>query len=163
MRDLLRSGSVNPDVDGDPRVAESEQRHGHRIAALAHLLDSYHNLGSPVATVLEQYFWQCSLSMTCREIALSAGFLSRNGVHADGTKMLTASETKRINAIMLTCGTYDAAGEFAYRVGLPGKSGVGGGILAVIPGRCTICVWSPTWDPRETRWPVWPHSTGSPL
>ena len=143
MRDLIRRGSGNPEIDGDPDVARSEQEHGHRIAAMAHLLASYDNLECPVETVLEQYFWQCSLSMTCREVAVSASFLSRNGVHADGTPMLTTSETKRINAIMLTCGTYDAAGEFAYRVGLPGKSGVGGGILAVIPGRCTICVWSP--------------------
>ncbi|WP_297740162.1 glutaminase [Nocardioides sp.] len=143
MRELIRNGSGNPDIDGDPAVARSERTHGNRIAAMAHLLASYDNLECPVETVLDEYFWQCSLSMTCREIALSASFLSRNGVHADGTRLLTASETKRVNAIMLTCGTYDAAGEFAYRVGLPGKSGVGGGILAVIPGRCTICVWSP--------------------
>jgi glutaminase len=100
-----------------------------------------------VEDVLEQYFWQCSLSMTCRELALAGSFLSRHGIRADGTRLLSRSHAKRINAVMLTCGTYDAAGEFAYRVGLPGKSGVGGGILAVIPGRCTICVWSPALSP----------------
>jgi len=100
-----------------------------------------------VEAVLEQYFWQCSLSMSCRELALAGSFLSRNGIRADGTRLLSGSHAKRINAIMLTCGTYDAAGEFAYRVGLPGKSGVGGGILAVIPDRCTICVWSPALGP----------------
>ncbi len=143
IRDLVRRGSGHPDIDGDPSVARSESEHGHRIAAMAHLLASYDNLDCPVETVLREYFWQCSLSMSCRQLALAANFLSRNGARADGSRFLSGSETKRINAIMLTCGTYDAAGEFAYRVGLPGKSGVGGGILAVIPNRCTICVWSP--------------------
>ncbi len=143
MRNLVRAESGNPLIDVDPGVARSESEQGHRIAAMAHLLASYDNLESPVEQVLEQYFWQCSLSMTCREVALSGGLLSRHGVRADGTRMLSLSQTKRINAVMLTCGTYDAAGEFAYRVGVPGKSGVGGGILAVIPDRCTICVWSP--------------------
>ena len=81
--------------------------------------------------------------MSCREIASSAGLLARHGVLSDGSRILSASQAKRINAVMLTCGTYDAAGEFAYRVGLPAKSGVGGGILAVIPNVCTVVVWSP--------------------
>ena len=82
--------------------------------------------------------------MTCRELALAGLFLARDGVLSDGTQLLSARQTKRINAVMLTCGTYDSAGEFAYRVGLPAKSGVGGGILAVIPDRGVACVWSPT-------------------
>jgi glutaminase len=147
MRALVRRESGNPDIDGDPHVARSEGQQGHRNAALAHLLASYGNLECPVEAVLEQYFWQCSLSMSCRELALAASFLSRNGIRADGTRLLSGSHAKRINAVMLTCGTYDAAGEFAYRVGLPAKSGVGGGILAVIPDRCTICVWSPALGP----------------
>ncbi len=147
MRALVREESGNPRVDADPEVARSESEQGHRIAAMAHLLASYDNLESPVEKVLEQYFWQCSLSMTCREVALAAGLLARHGVRADGTRLLSLSQTKRINAVMLTCGTYDAAGEFAYRVGVPGKSGVGGGILAIIPDRCTICVWSPALGP----------------
>ena len=76
------------------------------------------------------------------------GSFSLHGLRADGRRLLEAREAKRINAVMLTCGTYDAAGEFAYRVGLPAKSGVGGGIIAVIPGRCTLCVWSPGLDAR---------------
>ena len=147
MRALVRRESGSTDIDGDPHVARSELQQGHRNAAMAHLLASYGNLECPVADVLEQYFWQCSLSMTCRELALAGSFLSRHGIRADGTRLLSRSHAKRINAVMLTCGTYDAAGEFAYRVGLPGKSGVGGGILAVIPGRCTICVWSPALSP----------------
>ncbi len=147
IRELVRRESGNPLVDGDPLIAQSEHDSGHRIAAMAHLLASYDNLECPVEEVLEQYFWQCSLSMSCRELALASGWLSRHGVRADGTRMLSLPQTKRINAVMLTCGTYDAAGEFAYRVGVPCKSGVGGGILAVIPDRCTIAVWSPALDP----------------
>ncbi len=143
MRDLVRRESGSPDIDGDPRIARSESERGHRIAAMAHLLASYDNLECSVDAVLEQYFWQCSLSMSCREVALTAGLLARHGALADGSRLLSLSQAKRINAVMLTCGTYDAAGEFAYRVGLPAKSGVGGGILAVIPSVCTICVWSP--------------------
>jgi glutaminase len=101
-----------------------------------------------VTEVLNEYFWQCSIEASCRDLATAGGFLTRGGVRADGTRMLTISEAKRINAIMLTSGTYDAAGEFAYRVGLPAKSGVGGGILAVVPGRCTVCVWSPGLDAK---------------
>jgi glutaminase len=144
---LVRTESGNPEIDADPDVARSESERGHRIAAMAHLLASYDNLETSVDEVLEQYFWQCSLSMTCREVALAASLLARNGVRADGSRLLSLSQTKRINAVMLTCGTYDAAGEFAYRVGLPAKSGVGGGILAVVPDRCTICVWSPALSP----------------
>jgi glutaminase len=143
MLDLVRRESGNPGIDGDPLVAGSEAERGHRNAALAHLLASYDNLECPVDAVLDQYFWQCSLSMSCRQLALAGGFLARGGVRADGTRLLSHSHAKRINAVMLTCGTYDAAGEFAYRVGLPGKSGVGGGILAIVPDRCSICVWSP--------------------
>lgn len=147
LGELVRTESGNPAIDADPEVARSEHERGHRIAAMAHLLASYDNLETSVDEVLEQYFWQCALSMSCREVALAASLLARNGVRADGTRMLSLSQTKRINAVMLTCGTYDAAGEFAYRVGLPAKSGVGGGILAVVPDRCTIAVWSPALSP----------------
>ncbi len=82
------------------------------------------------------------------DLALSAGFLARHGVRADGSELLTRSQAKQVNAVVLTCGTYDAAGEFAYRVGLPGKSGVGGGIIAIVPGECTLCVCSPGLDRR---------------
>jgi hypothetical protein len=86
--------------------------------------------------------------MSCAELALAGGFLARHGVRLDGSRLLSRSDAKRINAVMLTCGTYDAAGEFAYRVGLPAKSGVAGGILAIIPGRCGLCVWSPGLDDK---------------
>ncbi|WP_086707132.1 glutaminase, partial [Streptomyces antimycoticus] len=148
MLDFLRSESGNPDLAFDQEVAVSESAHGDRNAAVAHFMASYGNLHNPVPTVLEHYFWQCSIEMSCRDLALAGGFLARHGLRADGSRLLSQSEAKRVNAVMLTCGTYDAAGDFAYRVGLPGKSGVGGGIVAVVPGRCTLCVWSPGLDAR---------------
>ncbi|MCO6011178.1 glutaminase [Actinoallomurus purpureus] len=143
---FLRAESGNPSVAPDQDVADSEAAHGDRNAALAHFMASYGNLENPVPVVLEHYFRQCAIAMSCRDLALAGGFLARRGVRNDGSRILTVSETKRVNAVMLTCGTYDAAGDFAYRVGLPGKSGVGGGILAIVPGRCALCVWSPRLD-----------------
>ncbi|MBI2382039.1 MAG: glutaminase [Gammaproteobacteria bacterium] len=148
LRDFLRTESGNPGVDFDAGVAASEAEHGHRNAALAHFLAAYGNMECPVEQVLEQYFWQCSLRMSCADLARAGLFLARHGLRADGTRLFSASEAKRVNAVMLTCGTYDAAGEFAYRVGLPSKSGVGGGILAVLPNRGCLCVWSPGLDPK---------------
>ena len=146
LRDFLRAESGNPRIDFDTEVAFCESRHGHRNAALAHLLADHGRLDNPVPDVLEHYFWQCSLAMNCRDLARAAGFLARHGLRADASRLLTRSEAKRINAVMLIGGTYDAAGEFAHRVGLPAKSGVGGGIIAVIPGRCTLCTWGPALD-----------------
>ncbi|MFJ3584147.1 glutaminase [Streptomyces sp. NPDC090127] len=143
---FLRAESANPELGFDAEVAASEQAHGDRNAALAHFMASYGNIDNPVPDLLEHYFWQCSIEMSCADLALAARFLARHGLRADGSRLLTRSEAKQINAVMLTCGTYDAAGEIAYRVGLPGKSGVGGGIVAVVPGRCTIAVWSPGLD-----------------
>lgn len=148
LRDFLRAESGNPAVEVDPEVAASEASHGHRNAALAHFMASCGNLENPVDRVLDHYFRQCSLTMSCADLAKAGLFLANHGLRADGSRLLTRSESKRINSIMLTCGTYDAAGDFAYRVGLPGKSGVGGGILAVLPERGVLCVWSPALDPH---------------
>jgi len=148
LREFLRAESGNASVDFDTVVAASEAEHGHRNAALAHFMAGYGNIENPVPSVLEHYFWQCSLAMSCADLARACGFLARHGRRASGERLLTRSQAKQMNAIMLTCGTYDAAGEFAYRVGLPGKSGVGGGIVAVIPNRCGLCVWSPGLDAR---------------
>jgi glutaminase len=148
LQDFLRAESGNPALDVDPEVAASEASHGHRNAALAHFMASCGNLENPVDRVLDHYVRQCSLRMSCADLAKAGLFLANHGLRADGTRLLTRSESKRINSIMLTCGTYDAAGDFAYRVGLPGKSGVGGGILAVLPERGVLCVWSPALDPH---------------
>ncbi|MFE1439036.1 glutaminase [Streptomyces sp. NPDC058739] len=148
LRSFLCAESGNPDLAFDEEVAASEAAHGDRNAALAHFMASYGNIDNPVPELLEQYFRQCSLRASCADLALAAAFLARHGVRADGGRLLTRSQAKQVNAVMLTCGTYDAAGDFAYRVGLPGKSGVGGGIIAVVPGRCALCVWSPGLDER---------------
>ncbi|MGO4459827.1 glutaminase [Streptomyces sp. M-16] len=146
LLEFLRQESGNPDIGFDAEVAASEHEHGDRNAAVAHFMASYGNIDNPVPALLDHYFWQCSIEMSCADLALAGGFLARHGLRANGSRLLTRSEAKQINAVMLTCGTYDAAGEFAYRVGLPGKSGVGGGIVAVVPGRCSLAVWSPGLD-----------------
>lgn len=148
LLDLLRAESGNDGLTFDQKVAASEAAHGDRNAALAHFMASYGNIANPVPALLDQYFRQCSVEASCADLARAAGFLARHGIRADGSTLLTRSRAKQVNAVMLTCGTYDAAGDFAHRVGLPGKSGVGGGIIAVVPGRCTVCVWSPGLDQR---------------
>jgi glutaminase len=146
VRDLLRCESGNASIDVDDVVARSEQEHSHRNTALAHFIASYGNLDNPVERVIARYVQHCALAASCADLARAGLFLARHGRRADGTEFLSASVAKRINAVLLTCGTYDAAGEFAYRVGLPAKSGVGGGILAIIPGRGCICAWGPALD-----------------
>ncbi|MGW4893345.1 glutaminase [Kitasatospora sp. NPDC004240] len=146
VREFLRRESGNPLIDTDPVVAASEAAHGHRNAALAHFIAAHGNLENPVDTVLDHYYAHCALTASCRDLVLAGSFLARHGLRADGSRLLSRSEAKRVNAVLLTCGTYDAAGEFAYRVGLPGKSGVGGGVLAVLPGRAAICAWGPRLD-----------------
>jgi glutaminase len=148
LLDFLRQESGNHAVDVDPEVAKSELDHSDRNRALAHFMGSYGNMRNSVDVVVNEYVRQCSIAMSCADLARSAVFLARHGVRNDGTRLLGVSGAKRVNAVMLTCGTYDAAGQFAYRVGLPGKSGVGGGIVAVVPGKCAICVWSPALDAR---------------
>ncbi len=146
LLELLRRESGASSVAVDLDVARSEAAHGHRNAALAHFMASYKNLENGVNAVLDHYVRSCAVAMSCAELARAGLVLARHGVRADGSQLLTRSEAKRINAILLTCGTYDAAGDFAYRVGLPGKSGVGGGILTVIPGRGCLVAWGPALD-----------------
>ena len=131
----------------DERVAASERRTGFRNAALANFMKSYGVLENPVDNLLGVYFHHCAIAMSCRQLAMAGRFLAFDGVHPrTGRAVVSPDRARRINAIMLTCGHYDGSGEFAYRVGLPGKSGVGGGILAVAPGRASICAWSPGLD-----------------
>lgn len=131
-------------IDYNSEVVTSERETGFNNAALVNFMKSRGNIHHDVEEVLDVYFHQCSIEMTCRGLARSFLLLANGGVvPASGKRYLTPSETKRINAVMLTCGFYDEAGQFAYRVGLPGKSGVGGGIVAIIPGKLSIAVWSP--------------------
>ena len=135
------------DLDYNVRVASSELRHADRNRAMAHFMASFGNLQMPPETVIEAYCRQCAIEMNCVELATAALFLANGGVApASGEHILDGSSAKRLSALMLTCGTYDAAGDFVYRVGLPAKSGVGGGIVAVLPGEMAVCVWSPGLD-----------------
>ena len=144
----LLSGLCGEPVDIDAEVARSEAQTGFRYAALANFMKSFGTLDHDVAAVLEAYFHQCAVRMSCRQLARATGYLCRDGVHPyrPGENVVSERQARRINALMLTCGTYDAAGEFAFRIGLPCKSGVGGGIVAVLPDRLTLCVWSPALD-----------------
>jgi glutaminase len=140
----IRGCSGNPDVRDDPEVADSEKAHGYRNAALANFIRSFDNLEQPIDDVLDFYFYQCSLALSCVDLARGFLFLANQGrCPWSGKQLLSANQAKRINALMLTCGTYDAAGDFAYDVGIPGKSGVGGGIVGVIPNHLAVAVWSP--------------------
>lgn len=131
-------------IEYNYQVAQSEKSTGFRNAALANMLKSYGNLQNDVDQVLDIYFHLCSISMTCQELASSFKYLINGGqLISTNEQLLTLSQTKRLNALMQTCGFYDEAGEFTYKVGLPGKSGVGGGIIALYPGKFTIAVWSP--------------------
>ncbi|RAM36403.1 glutaminase [Arthrobacter globiformis] len=140
-----QSGQAGPFFD--VAAAASELSNSSRNLALAHFLKNFGNLRQSAEAVVENYVRQCSIMMTCVELAKAGLFLADDGRGALGT-VVSRSEAKRIGSIMLTCGMYDAAGEFAYRVGLPGKSGVGGGILVIVPGHCAICVWSPRLDAK---------------
>jgi glutaminase len=146
--EFLRPLAGNPALHYDRAVAQSERRTAHRNAAMTHLMAAFGNLRNPVDDVLDAYCRHCAIAMSCVELARAIGFLAHGGVDpASGRRVLSPAMAKRINALMLTCGTYDAAGDVAFRVGLPAKSGVGGGIVAVLPGECGLCVWSPALEP----------------
>ncbi|GJE26220.1 glutaminase [Methylobacterium organophilum] len=131
----------------DETVAASEKRTGFRNAALANYMRSFGVIENPVDYTLGVYFHHCAIAMSCRQLATAGLFLAYGGRHPlAGHSVISAERARRINAVMLTCGHYDGSGEFAYRVGLPGKSGVGGGILAIVPGKASIAVWSPGLD-----------------
>ncbi len=127
----------------DEAIARGEAETGYRNIALANYMRAFGNLHHPVDLVLGCYFHQCALAMSCRQLALAGRYLMLDGGHPGDGRVVSARRARRINALMLTCGHYDASGDFAFRIGMPGKSGVGGGILAVVPGIASIAVWSP--------------------
>ena len=128
----------------DHAVAKSETVSGHRNYALAHYMKSCGNLTGIVEKTLGVYFHQCAIAMNCTQLAMAGRYLAHGGQHP-GTShhVISPERARRVNALMLTCGHYDGSGDFAFRVGLPAKSGVGGGILAIVPGIASIAVWSP--------------------
>lgn len=131
-------------IDFDEKVASSEKQHGHRNAALVNLMKSFGNINNSVDEVLDVYFYQCAIAMSCLELANAFMVYANEGQFLPtGEEILPPIKVQRINALMQTCGFYDEAGEFAFRVGLPGKSGVGGGIVAIHPEKYSAAVWSP--------------------
>ena len=144
---FLRFLADDPSVVIDREVAAGEQRTGYRNIALGNYMKSFGVLDNPVDLTLGVYFHQCAIAMSCRQLAAAGRFLAHAGRNpVTGHSVVPPERARRINAVMMTCGHYDGSGEFAYRVGLPGKSGVGGGILAVVPGKASIAVWSPGLD-----------------
>tara|TARA_R110000868_G_scaffold126043_2_gene332499 strand:- start:14431 stop:15408 length:978 start_codon:yes stop_codon:yes gene_type:complete len=140
VRHLADDDTIAVDVE----VAKSESETGFRNVALANYMKSFGNLHHTPEDVLALYFGQCAVAMNCRQLAMAGRYLMAAGLNpTSGHRIVPETRARRINALMLTCGHYDASGDFAFRVGLPGKSGVGGGILAVAPGRASIAVWSP--------------------
>lgn len=136
-------------IDYDVKVANSERSQGYRNYAMVNYLKSFGNIENDVEEVLDFYFHQCSLAMSCRELAQAFIIFANSGkVLNSEREFLTGPQVKRINALMQTCGFYDEAGEFSFEVGLPGKSGVGGGIVAVNPYHYAVAVWSPPLNPK---------------
>lgn len=141
--DFVRTLTGDDHVHYNQRVAQSERDTGYRNFAAANLLKSFGNLENNVNDVLNFYFHQCSIEMNCQQLSRAFHLFGNHGRCALNQAHITDSQAKRINAIMLTCGFYDEAGEFAFEVGLPGKSGVGGGIVALLPNKFVITTWSP--------------------
>ncbi len=141
---FVRKISGKNTIDFNEKVAQSEKQHGFRNAALANLMKSFGNIKNDINTILDVYFYQCSLAMSCEELACAFMLFANEGkILETHEQVILPIKVQRINALMQTCGFYDEAGEFAFRVGLPGKSGVGGGIVTVHPEKYSAAVWSP--------------------
>lgn len=147
MLTLVGKLCMQDNIHYDKTVAHSELQHSARNAAIAWLMKSFGNFNNSVSRVLENYFHFCALSMSCNELAHCFRYLASPAICESVFKQsLEGQHVKHINALMMTSGMYNAAGEFAWRVGLPAKSGVGGGIIAIVPGSMSIAVWSPELD-----------------
>lgn len=146
LEEFMASLSGNPNNRFNDIVYAEERRTGYLNAAIANLLKAQGNLYGDVEVVLDTYCKQCSMEMSCRDLARAAECLANGGTSSYRGGFSLGSRAKRINALMLTCGLYDAVGNFAYNVGLPAKSGVGGGIVAILPGEYSVAVWSPALD-----------------
>jgi glutaminase len=141
---FIREAAGDGEIYVDEAVARSETKTGFRNFALANYMKSFGMLSNTVERTLGVYFHHCSIAMTCVQLAKAGRYLSFDGTNPDtGLSVVSPERARRISALMLTCGHYDGSGDFAFRVGLPAKSGVGGGILAVVPGRASVAVWSP--------------------
>ena len=142
--DFIKMVSNDKTIDFNEEIFHSELEHGFRNYALINMIKSFGNIHNDIDEVIKTYFKQCSIMMSPSQLASSMLFLANHGINQiTNERILTESKAKRISSLMLTCGHYDASGDFAYRVGLPGKSGVGGGIVAIVPKKMAICVYSP--------------------
>ncbi len=141
---FVRELTGNNNINYNKKVSDSEKSTGFRNYALVNLMKAFGNIHNDIDIVMDLYFSLCSIEMNCKELSDAFLFLANNGVvpHS-GSIILSPSRTKRTNALMQTCGFYDEAGQFTFKVGLPGKSGVGGGIVAILPLQYAISVWSP--------------------
>ena len=141
---FIRACCHDDSIGFDNTVFHSEMQYGFLNVALANLMKSFNNLDNDVEEVIKTYFQQCSVVMNCQQLSRAMLFLADHGSDPiTGHEFISESQAKRINSLMLTCGHYDASGDFAFRVGIPGKSGVGGGIAAIIPQKMAIAVYSP--------------------
>jgi glutaminase len=140
---FIRFLSDDETIVVDEAIARSETETGFRNVALANYMRAFGNIRHGVELVTGVYFHQCAIAMSCLQLARAGRFLMLDGLQPDAGRVISARRARRINALMLTCGHYDASGDFAFRIGMPGKSGVGGGILAAVPGKASIAVWSP--------------------
>lgn len=142
--DFIRHISGIETIEYNPKIALSERNLGFRNTALINMMKASGNIKNEIDAVLDLYYHQCSVEMSCREMASTfLLFANRGKLQGSEEQFISTSMIKRINAIMQTCGFYDEAGEFSFKVGLPGKSGIGGGIVAVHPGKYAVAVWSP--------------------
>lgn len=147
MLESYRAMSGNDKLCINKIVAQSEYDHRYRNAAMAYLMKSFGNFNNEVEDVLWSYFNFCAIEMNTTELAKSFSYLSSQGYcNLSKQRILTKKQTKQMNSLLFTSGLYDAAGDFGYRVGMPGKSGVGGAIIAIVPNRFTVSVWSPGLD-----------------
>jgi len=144
MLETFRLLAGNGGIVIDKKVANSEYEFRHRNAAMAHLMKSFGNFENEVDDVLWSYFNFCSIELNCIELAKAYNFLANKGVdNRSGNRVLSSRQNKQLNSLLFTSGLYDAAGDFGYRVGMPGKSGVSGTVLAVLPNKFTVAVYSP--------------------
>ncbi len=141
---FIRYLASDDSIDYDKVVYTSEKSSGFRNIALANLIKSFGNIHNNIDDVLDFYFLMCAISMSCKQLSESFLIFANHGIHPVTQEVImTVSQTKRMNALMQTCGFYDEAGDFTFKVGLPGKSGVGGGIVAILPKKYSVAVWSP--------------------
>lgn len=147
LLNLARTLADNPDLDVDESVYQSEKMTGSKNRALAYMLAAYGMITDPVEEILDCYFRACSISVDCRDLARIARMFAHHGTHpVTQEPLFPAPYAKYVNATLATCGMYDGSGEFALTVGFPAKSGVGGGIMGVIPRRMGIGVFAPALD-----------------